>query len=192
MKPVRIYYQSDDTDQETSGQVYFSRNKNMIEYDQPEEGISFSSADTAAVPESEKIVFFPGTDYGEFDPEFRALEQRYNSDRSVFFHTDYHDPELIPAADQLRDTVEKMLRSAKLLFDRFGEDEKQKSCALEIMNQCCRDCFSLEDEVSKHAKLMMMQYPDDEILREDMREIDEDFLDFYLKAYHIRERYKKK
>ena len=144
------------------------------------------------VPAEQWVDLFPEEYYGEYEADIREVEKRYNEDRIQFYTADIHDPELIPCAEQLQDTLAELMTVAKLIFDKIGKTPEIKMHALDVMDRIMKDCFALEDAVSRHAKLMMERYPDDEILRDDMTEIDSLFLDFYIDIYGTLGRYKKK
>jgi hypothetical protein len=188
MEPIRIFYEETKPD-EYNDPVFCAVKKHHTD-EQIKTGTG-SRKNRAEIHSSEQIQLFPDTDYGENENLFRDLEKRYNTDRAVFYKMDFHAPEMLPAAEEFQNTLEELCKAAKKLFDESGGMSGQIA-ALNIMSRICKDCYVMEEEVSKHAKMMMESYPDDELLCEDMKDIAESFLDFSLKVYHTMMKYKHK
>ena len=192
MHPVPIYYENSQTEDEiinTTHSTHINQNqaKDKRWHPEPRE----NSVIVTVAPE-QWIQLFPEADYGEYESDLREVEKRYNEDRTAFYAAEIQDPELIPCAEQMQDTLAELMTAARLLFDKIGNTPELKVCALAIMNRISKDCYALEDAVSRHAKIMEEQYPDDEILKADLTEIDSLFLDFYLDVYNTMGRYRKK
>ena len=192
MHPVPIYYENNETDENfenTTHSTHINQNqaKDRRWHPEPRENTI-----PVTVPPDQWIELFPEADYGEYGSDLREVERRYNEDRTAFYAADIQDPELIPCAEQLQDTLAELMTAARLLFDKIGNTPELRVCALAIMNRISKDCYALEDAVSKHAKIMEEQYPDDDVLKADLTEIDSLFLDFYLDVYNTLGRYRKK
>ena len=192
MQPVPIYYEESGPE-EDEGKYSHIQHKKMAQTSEarwhPEARINAIHAD---VPADQWVKIFLDENYGQYEEDFREVERRYNEDRQAFLSTDVHDPELIPCAEQFQDTLAELMTAAKLIFDKIGKTKETKSNALALMNRVSKDCFVLEKAVSDHAETMIERYPDDDILRSDLSEIDSEFLDFYLDVYKTLEIYKKK
>lgn len=192
MHPVPIYYENSETEANFDNITHSTHiNQNSSRdgrwHPEPRENVH-----SVTVSPEQWIELFPEGNYSEYESDFREVERRYNEDRTAFYAADIQDPELIPCAEQLQETLAELMTAARLLFDKNGNTPELKVCALAIMNRISKDCYSLEDAVSKHAKLMEERYPDDEILKADLTEIDSLFLDFYLDVYNTMGRYRKK
>ena len=190
MQSVPIYYENNEPN-EGAGYThikYTNHNKEKDTRWHPEPRITSSSV---TVSPEQWISLFPDEDYGDYESDLREVEKRYNEDRAQFYAADIHDPELIPCAEQLQETLAELMTAARLLFDKIARTNELKLCALAIMNRISKDCYALEDAVSRHAKLMEEQYPDDEILKDDLNEIDSLILDFYLDVHNTMGTYKR-
>lgn len=192
MNPVPIYYEKDEPDQEPEKYISISNKNNKGEN---KKRLQISPRPiplhTIVLPE-DKIILFPEKDYGEYTDDLREIEIRYNIDWQLFQQTAYDTPELIPAAEQMQDTLTDLLNGAKLIFEEFSEINGLQDHALELMNRVCKDSYAIGEEVSRHVKFMIKQFPNDEVLHEDLKEIDESFTDFYLDAYSMMVKYRKK
>lgn len=191
MQSVPIYYENNETNdgEEYTHISHINHNKEKETRWHPEPRLTPVSV---TVSPEQWISLFPDEDYGDYESDLREVEKRYNEDRAQFYAADIHDPELIPCAEQLQETLAELMTAARLLFDKISRTEELKLCALAIMNRISKDCYALEEAVSRHAKLMEEQYPDDNILKDDLNEIDSLFLDFYLDVYNTMGRYKKR
>ena len=192
MHPVPIYYENSETEDEvinTTHSTHINQNQAKDKRWHPEPR---GNSVIVTVAPQQWIQLFPEADYGEYESDLREVEKRYNEDRTAFYSAEIQDPELIPCAEQMQDTLAELMTAARLLFDKIGNTPELKVCALAIMNRISKDCYALEDAVSRHAKIMEEQYPDDEILKADLTEIDSLFLDFYLDVYNTMGRYRKK
>lgn len=191
MQPVPIYYDNneDETTEKYSEPKHINQHYEKKARWHPEP--RFIPAPVVISPD-QWTDLFPDEDYGDYESDIREVERRYNEDRIQFYSADIHDPELIPCAEQLRDTLAEVMTAARLIFDKLSFSHELKLCAMAVMNRVLKDCYALEDAVSKHAKWMMDQYPEDEVLHFDMTEIDSLFLDFYLDVYNTIGNYKKK
>lgn len=192
MKPVRIYYECDEPEQVPEEHISIASKTPKTDNEKRwHPSPRMNSVSLSAVPD-EKIVLFPDAEYGEYENDLREVESRYNMDHELFQLTGYDAPELIPSAEQLQDTLNDLLNAAALIFDKFGRIPGLQDRALEIMNRICKDSYAIGEKVSKHVKYMSKQFPDDEVLHEDLKEIDESFTDFYLEAYSMMVKYRKK
>ena len=192
MQPVPIYYEKNESEDNEERYTHIQHKKTTHAGEtrwHPESRINAIHAD---VPADQWIKLFSDENYEIYEEDFREVERRYNEDHLSFLMTDVHDPELIPCAEQLQDTLAELMTAAKLIFDKIGKTKGMKSNALAVMNRVSKDCFLLEKAVSEHAAAMIELYPDDEILRTDFSEIDSEFLDFYIDVYKTLENYKKK
>ena len=192
MQSVPIYYEESEPEEKHGDYTHIthiSKNQEKDKRWHPEPRITSVSVE---VPPEQWIDLFPDEDYGDYESDLREVEKRYNEDHMEFYAANIHDPELIPCAEQFQDTLAELMTAARLIFDKIGKTPEMKVCALAVMNRISKDCYALEDSVSRHAKWMMDRYPDDEVLRSDMNEIDSLFLDFYLDVYNTIGRYKKK
>ena len=192
MQPVPIYYEESGSEEDEERCTHIQHKKTTQTGEarwHPESRVTVIHAE---VPTEQWIKLFPDENYGTYEADFREVEQRYNEDHLSFMTTDVHDPELIPCAEQLQDTLAELMTAAKLMFDKIGKTQGMKSAALAVMNRVSKDCFVLENAISKHAEIMVEQYPEDEVLHDDLSEIDSEFLDFYLDVYKTLENYKKK
>lgn len=192
MNPVTIYYESDEQDRETEDYISIS---NIIHKEENQKRLKLSPRSVSihmTIQPEDRIALFPEIEYGEYEDNLREIETRYNIDRIQFQKTGFDAPELIPAAEQMQDTLADLLNAAKLIFDEFGKTAGVSEQALEIMNRVCKDSYAIGEEVSRHVKFMMKQFPDDAELRDDLKEIDESFTDFYLEAYSVMVKYRKK
>ena len=189
MGSVPIYYEFDEPDNQDGPVKSVSEKKRDTEqgwqYEPRTELIHID------VPKHEWIVLFPDDNYGKIGADLKNLEKAYNEDRYHFYQTDYHTPELIPAAEYLQDSLDQMLAAAVYIFDEYGSPKLQE-CALALMDRVCKDSYAAGEKVSGHVKWMLQQFPEDDILREDLKDIDEAFTDFYLEAYSILIKNKKK
>ncbi len=192
MNPVPIYYEKDEPEQE--GEKFISiSNKNHKE--ETKKRLKLSPRPFPAqvsIPTDDRIALFPEMDFGEYADDLREIETRYNIDWMLFQKTGFDAPELIPAAEQMQDTLTDVLNAAELIYDEFGKIDGMPEQAVEIMNRVCKDSYAVGEEVSKHVKYMMTQFPGDEELHDDLKEIDEGFTDFYLDAYSVMVKYRKK
>ena len=192
MNPVPIYYENDEPEQEPEKYISISNKNNKGEN---KKRLQISPRPiplhTIVLPE-DKIILFPEKDYGEYTDDLREIEIRYNIDWQLFQQTAYDTPELIPAAEQMQDTLTDLLNAARLIFEEFSEINGLQDHSLELMNRVCKDSYAIGEEVSRHVKFMIKQFPNDEVLHEDLKEIDESFTDFYLDAYSMMVKYRKK
>lgn len=190
MQPVPIYYEN--IEREESEKHFHSPASSKQKNEKRWHPEPRNQRTDVEISQEQWIDLFPFEDYGEYEEDFREVERRYNQDRAQFYAIDFHDPELIPAAEQLQDTLTELMIGAKILFDKFCNSKTLEMCAIAIMIRVSKDCYALAEEVGQHTKLMMDQYPDDEILHEDMKEIENEFIEFYLDVYSTLGRYKKK
>lgn len=188
MEPIRIYYEDFEPEDNNNSVNYAGKKRNPEQQRNTEKE---KKNDPEEIQPSALIRLFPYADCGEKENYFRELEKRYTADRMDFYGLDYHAPEMIPAAERFQNTIEELCKAARNLFDESDGGAGQMT-ALDIMTRICKDCYVMEEEVSKHTKMMMESYPDDEILCEDMEDIAESLLDFSLKVYHTMMKYKHK
>ena len=182
MGPVPIYYEHDEPDHRAEAHMAVSgKNRKTEKRWQFEPGEDHIQVE---VPEEERTTLFPDGCFGEYEADLRELEKYYNEDRYLFSRTDQCAPELIPAAECLLDTLDQMLSASVFIFDEYGSSGLRK-LAVDLMDRICKDSYAAGEKVSAHVSWMLQQFPEDEILREDLKEIDETFTDFYLEAYGV-------
>lgn len=186
MEPVRIYYENERSEsrmnpiKKTDNGHYLKDSEQQIRKTEKSR------------PEAEEdIILFPETLLKKTEAVCE-MEAHYNIDRTAFLAVDYREPEILPIAEKFQESLDEIRRFIKTSFDQSNSESEKAELYLNILNLVCKDCYEIEEKVSKHAKFMMEAFPDDDCLCEDMEDITEDCLNFYLKAYHTMMKCKRK